>query len=109
MLCAQDTTFTSSKTYDIEVWMPNQNKYVEISSCSNCTDFQARRMNAKYKLKNSKTKLFVHTLNGTGIAIERSIAAILENFFDGDCLHIPKALQSYMGTKKISVKKIKEV
>ncbi|QEK39720.1 serine--tRNA ligase [Candidatus Sneabacter namystus] len=97
-LCTQDMGFQSSKTYDLEVWMPHENKYREISSCSNCTDFQSRRMKAKYKIKNKN--YFLHTLNASGLAIERTIAAVLENYFDGKRLHIPQVLQKYMNNEK---------
>lgn len=102
LLCTGDMGFSSKKTYDIEVWMPHQNKYREISSCSNCGTFQAVRMNAKYK--SGKKKSFVHTLNGSALAIGRTIAAIIENFQEssGDII-IPKALQPYMnGVSKIT-------
>ena len=102
LLCTGDMSFTSAKTYDIEVWMPAQNKYREISSCSNCTDYQARRANIKFKRDNKSKPEFVHTLNGSGIAVGRTVAAILENYqqADGSVL-IPKALVPYMGVDKI--------
>lgn len=102
LLCTGDMGFTSRKTYDIEVWMPGRNKYMEISSCSNCGDFQARRMNARYKGEN--TRGFVHTLNGSGLAIGRTIAAILENYqTDSGTVIIPDALIPYMdGVKEIT-------
>ena len=102
LLCTGDMSFTSAKTYDIEVWMPAQNKYREISSCSNCTDYQARRANIKFKRDNKSKPEFVHTLNGSGIAVGRTVAAILENYqqADGSVL-IPKALVPYMGVEKI--------
>ena len=104
LLCTGDMSFTSAKTYDIEVWMPAQNKYREISSCSNCTDYQARRANIKFKRDNKSKPEFVHTLNGSGIAVGRTVAAILENYqqADGSVL-IPKALVPYMNVEKISV------
>ncbi len=99
-------SFTSAKTYDIEVWMPAQNKYREISSCSNCTDYQARRANIKFKRDNKSKPEFVHTLNGSGIAVGRTVAAILENYQQADgSVVIPKALVPYMGVEKISVEK----
>lgn len=103
LLCTGDMSFTSAKTYDIEVWMPAQNKYREISSCSNCTDYQARRANIKFRRDNKSKPEFVHTLNGSGIAVGRTVAAILENYqqADGSVL-IPKALVPYMGVEKIS-------
>jgi seryl-tRNA synthetase len=102
LLCSGDTGFSAQKTFDIEVWLPGQNKYREISSVSNCGDFQARRMNARYKTKNGDNK-FVHTLNGSGLAVGRCLVAILENYqqADGSVL-IPKILQPYMrGLKKL--------
>ena len=93
-LCTGDMGFAANKTYDIEVWLPGENAYREISSCSNCDDFQARRMNAKYKGENKNN--FVHTLNGSGLAVGRTLIAILENYqrADGN-VEIPKALQKY--------------
>jgi len=102
LLCTGDMSFTSAKTYDIEVWMPAQNKYREISSCSNCTDYQARRANIKFKRDNKSKPEFVHTLNGSGIAVGRTVAAILENYQQADgSVTIPKALVPYMGVEKI--------
>jgi seryl-tRNA synthetase len=98
-LSSGDIGFSSAKTYDIEVWLPSQNKYREISSCSNCTDFQARRMGLKYRPANGGGKSeFCHTLNGSGLAVGRTLVAILENYQqeDGSFL-IPKALVPYMG------------
>jgi seryl-tRNA synthetase len=97
LLCSSDTGFTSQKTYDLEVWMPGEQKYREISSCSNCGDFQARRMNTRYKIDG--INYYVHTLNASGLAIERTIASILENYFDTRFLHIPKVLQPYLKGK----------
>lgn len=94
LLCSWDTGFASQKTYDLEVWMPEEGKYREISSCSNCGDFQARRMNSKYKVNG--TNFYLHTLNASGLAIERTIAAILENYFCDGVLHIPNVLQPYL-------------
>ena len=103
LLCTGDMSFTSAKTYDIEVWMPAQNKYREISSCSNCTDYQARRANIKFRRDNKSKPEFVHTLNGSGIAVGRTVAAILENYQQSDgSVVIPKALVPYMGVEKIS-------
>jgi len=100
-LCTGDIGFSSAKTYDIEVWMPSYNRYVEISSCSDFEDFQARRMNIKYRDEKGKTQL-VHTLNGSGLAIGRTTAAILENFQNADgTVTIPEALRPYMGTDLI--------
>lgn len=97
-LCTGDIGFSSAKTYDIEVWMPAQNKYREISSCSNCLDFQARRANIRFRRRHGAKPEFVHTLNGSGLAVGRTVAAIMENYQqeDGSIL-IPKALQPYMG------------
>ena len=97
LLCSGDTGFSSSITYDLEVWLPSQNKYREISSCSNFKDFQSRRLNIKYKDKSSKKKTFVHTLNGSGLAVGRTLAAIIENYQDNNGnIEIPKVLRSYM-------------
>jgi seryl-tRNA synthetase len=93
--------FASHKTYDIEVWMPGQGDggmYREISSCSVCGDFQARRMNARYKPKGAKETRFLHTLNGSGLAVGRTLIAILENYQQADgSVEIPAALVPYMG------------
>ena len=93
-LCTGDMGFSASKTYDIEVWLPGENTYREISSCSNCNDFQARRMNTRYKLENKN--IFVHTLNGSGLAVGRTLIAILENYQmkDGN-IKIPEVLKKY--------------
>ena len=97
LLCAGDMGFTAKRTYDLEVWLPSQGKYREISSCSNCGDFQARRMNARYRNKDGKTE-FVHTLNGSGLAVGRTLVAVLENYQQADgSIAVPKALQPYMG------------
>ncbi len=97
LLCSGDIGFGSNRTYDLEVWLPGQNQYREISSCSNCGDFQARRMKAKYKSKDVKKPLFVHTLNGSSLAVGRTIIAILENYQNKDgSVDIPKALVPYM-------------
>ncbi len=96
LLCSGDIGFSSTKTYDIEVWLPGQNCYREISSCSNCGDFQARRMSAKYKDING-AKQFVHTLNGSGLAVGRTLIAILENYQNQDgSITIPAILRDYM-------------
>ncbi|MEW6529123.1 MAG: serine--tRNA ligase [Candidatus Micrarchaeota archaeon] len=99
LLCTGDMGFASAKTYDIEVWIPSQNKYREISSCSNCTDFQARRANIKYRDKDELK--FAHTLNGSGLAVGRTLIAILENYQDRDGVIIPKMLRDYVGMEKI--------
>ncbi len=104
-LCTGDMGFSAQKTYDIEVWLPGQDRFREISSCSNCGDFQARRMNARYRPKDSKGTRFVHTLNGSGLAVGRTLIAILENYQESDgSIRIPDALQPYMGMKKIEKK-----
>ena len=101
-LCTGDLGFSSAKTFDIEVWMPSQNKYREISSCSNFTDFQARRANIKYKSDNRNN--YVHTINGSGLAVGRCLIALIENNFDGsDSVKIPKSLQSYFGSDSLKV------
>jgi len=101
-LSTGDLGFSSAKTYDIEVWMPSYNRYVEISSCSNFEDYQARRANIRFK-KDAKSKAqFVHTLNGSGLAVGRTVAAILENYQNEDgTVTIPEVLVPYMGTEKI--------
>ncbi len=97
-LCTGDMGFGSSKTYDVEVWLPSQDKYREISSCSNCEDFQARRMNTRYRPKGGGKPQFVHTLNGSGIAVGRTLIAVLENYQREDgSVAVPKALVPYMG------------
>ncbi len=101
-LCTGDIGFGSAKTYDIEVWMPAQDKYREISSCSNMTDFQARRANIKFRREAKGKPEFVHTLNGSGLAVGRTVAAILENCQEADgSVRIPKVLQKYMGCEVI--------
>jgi seryl-tRNA synthetase len=90
--------FGSAKTYDLEVWLPGQNAYREISSCSNFEDFQARRANIRFKPKDGGKPQFVHTLNGSGLAVGRTLVAILENYQREDgSIAIPKALSGYMG------------
>ena len=97
LLCTGDMGFASQKTYDIEVWLPGQDAYREISSCSVCGDFQARRMNARYRTKDGKNR-FVHTLNGSGLAVGRTLVAVMENYQQADgSIVIPDALQPYMG------------
>ena len=99
VLCSGDTGFGARKTYDIEAWLPGQNAYREISSCSTCGDFQARRMNARFKAKGDKQTQFVHTLNGSGLAVGRTLIAIMENYYDpaDGGIHIPAVLKPYMG------------
>jgi seryl-tRNA synthetase len=97
-LCTGDMGFASQKTYDIEVWLPGQNRYREISSCSVCGDFQARRMNARYRSEAAKAPRFVHTLNGSGVAVGRALVAILENYQNADgSVSVPEVLKPYMG------------
>ncbi len=97
-LCSGDLGFSAAKTYDIEVWMPSQGVYREISSCSNFEDFQARRGNIRYRRKGQKGTIFVHTLNGSGLAVGRTVAAIIENYQQPDgSINIPEALIPYMG------------
>jgi seryl-tRNA synthetase len=96
-LCTGDMGFSAAKTYDIEVWLPGQNAYREISSCSNCEAFQARRMQARFKGDKGKNEL-VHTLNGSGLAVGRTLVAILENYQRADGgIDIPAVLHPYMG------------
>jgi len=97
-LCTGDMGFASQKTYDLEVWLPGQGKYREISSCSVCGDFQARRMGARYRPTEGKGPRFVHTLNGSGVAVGRAMVAVLENYQEADgSVTIPQALAPYMG------------
>jgi len=97
-LCTGDMGFASRKTYDIEVWLPGQNMFREISSCSVCGDFQARRMNARYRGKDGKVKGYVHTLNGSGVAVGRALIAVMETYQQADgSIVVPDALASYMG------------
>ena len=107
LLSSGDTGFSAAKTFDIEVWIPSQDKYREISSCSNCRDFQSRRMDAKFRVKNDKKIDYPHTLNASGLAVGRTIIAILENYqgLDGSVI-VPMALRKYMGgIEKITPKK----
>jgi seryl-tRNA synthetase len=98
VLSTGDMGFASQKTYDIEVWLPGQGAYREISSCSNCGDFQARRMNARYRPVNAKETRYVHTLNGSGVAVGRALIAVMENYQETDgSIRIPDALKPYMG------------
>ena len=97
-LCTGDMGFASARTFDIEVWLPGQNAYREISSISTCTDFQARRMNARYRTKDSKAPRFLHTLNGSGVAVGRALVAVLENYQNEDgSITVPDVLVPYMG------------
>jgi len=105
-ICVGDLGFTAAKKYDIEVWMPSYNRYVEISSCSNFEDFQARRANIKYKKSPKDKAQFVHTLNGSGVAVGRTVAAILENYQNDDgSVTIPEVLRPYMGGMDVIKKK----
>ena len=98
LLCAGDMGFTATKTYDLDVWLPGQGAYREISSCSNCGDFQARRMNARFRMTGEKGTTFVHSLNGSGVAVGRALVAVLENYQqEGGCVAVPDALVPYMG------------
>jgi seryl-tRNA synthetase len=98
MLSTGDMGFSARKTYDLEVWLPGQDTYREISSCSTCGDFQARRMNARYRPAEGKGTAFVHTLNGSGLAVGRTLVAVLENYQNADgTITVPEALRSYMG------------
>ena len=98
VLCSGDMSFTARKTYDLEVWLPGQDTYREISSCSNCGDFQARRMNARFRPEGAKGTEFVHTLNGSGLAVGRTLVAVLENYQQADgSVEVPQALRPYMG------------
>jgi len=105
LLCTGDMGFASQKTYDIEVWLPGQKTYREISSCSVCGDFQARRMMARYRPKGSKDVRFVHTLNGSGLAVGRTLIAVMENYQQADgSILIPRALRPYMGGRETITK-----
>ena len=96
-LCAGDMGFSAAKTYDIEVWLPGQNSYREISSCSNCESFQARRMQARFRNAAGKPEL-VHTLNGSGLAVGRTMVAVMENHQQADgSIQVPSSLQPYLG------------
>jgi seryl-tRNA synthetase len=98
LLCAGDTGFGSAKTFDLEVWLPGQHAWREISSCSNCRDFQARRMNARFRAADGRTLALVHTLNGSGVAVGRALIAVMENHQQADgSVIVPDALRPYMG------------
>ena len=109
VLSTGDMGFASQKTFDLEVWLPGQGMYREISSCSNCGDFQARRMNARYKPKGAKETRLLHTLNGSGVAVGRALIAVLENYQEADgSVRIPEALKPYMGgLTKISRRRVR--
>ena len=105
VLCTGDMGFAAAKTYDIEVWLPGQNKYREISSCSNFTDFQARRANIRFRREQKAKPEYVHTLNGSGLAVGRTLVAILENYQQEDgTVIVPEALRHYMGGMERIVK-----
>jgi seryl-tRNA synthetase len=100
-LCTGDMGFASQKTYDIEVWLPGQNMYREISSCSICGEFQARRMSARYRTKEGRSVRHMHTLNGSGVAVGRALIAVMENYQEADgSIAVPEALAPYMGGLK---------
>lgn len=101
LLCTGDTSFSSAKTYDLEVWSPGEEKWLEVSSCSNFEDFQSRRANIRFKRDPNSKPEYVHTLNGSGLATPRILVAIIENYFDGEKLNIPKVLQKYVGCEYI--------
>ena len=101
-LCTGDIGFSSRKTYDLEVWLPGQNKYREISSCSNFGDFQARRLKARWRNPETGKPELVHTVNGSGLAVGRTLVAVMENYQDAEGrIHVPKVLQPYMGNRKV--------
>jgi len=96
-LCTGDLGFSAAKTYDLEVWLPGQGRYREISSCSNFEAFQARRMQARYRHPDTKKPESLHTLNGSGLAVGRALVAVMENYQEADgCIRVPQALQPYM-------------
>jgi seryl-tRNA synthetase len=102
-LCSADVSFSSAKTYDLEVWLPGQQLFREISSCSNFESFQARRANIRFRREGKNKSEYVHTLNGSGLAIGRTWVAIVENYQQPDgTIVIPEALRPYMGTDRIS-------
>ncbi len=98
LLCTGDMGFSAAKTYDLEVWLPSQDTYREISSCSNCTDFQARRMLARWRNPDTGKPELVHTLNGSGVAVGRALIAVMENYQNADgTIDVPEVLRPYMG------------
>ena len=102
LLCSGDMGFSAAKTYDIEVWLPGQDAYREISSCSNCGEFQARRMKGRFRPAEGKGNRFVHTLNGSGLAVGRTLIAVLENYQQADgSIRVPDALRPYMGGMEV--------
>jgi seryl-tRNA synthetase len=103
-LCSGDIGFGSSKTYDLEVWLPGQQRYREISSCSNFGDFQARRMQARWRNPATGKPEPVHTLNGSGVAVGRALVAVLENYQNADgSITVPAALRPYVGAERIEI------
>ena len=101
LLCTGDMGFSARKTYDLEVWLPSQGTYREISSCSNCGDFQARRMQARFRNAAGKPEL-LHTLNGSGVAVGRALVAVLENYQNADgSITVPEVLRPYMGGAEV--------
>ena len=104
-LCGGDMGFSSAKTYDIEVWLPAQNTYREISSCSNFKDFQARRLQARWRNPETKKPELLHTLNGSGLAVGRTLVAIIENFQNGNgSITVPEVLRPYLGGLSVIAK-----
>jgi len=102
LLCTGDLGFTAAKTYDLEAWFPGQGRYVEISSCSNCTDFQARRANIRYRPAPNERPELAHTLNGSGLPLGRTLAAILENYQQADgSVVVPEVLRPYLGGQAV--------
>ena len=101
VLCTGDMGFSAAKTYDLEVWLPGQQKYREISSCSNCEDFQARRLKARFRNSESGKPELIHTLNGSGLAVGRTLVAVLENYQEADGrIRIPEVLKPYMQNRE---------
>jgi seryl-tRNA synthetase len=101
-LCTGDLGFSAAKTYDLEVWLPGQQKYREISSCSNFLDFQARRLQARWRNAETGKPELLHTLNGSGLAVGRTLVAVLENYQEADgSIRVPEALRSYMGGMEV--------
>ncbi|GAA3271155.1 hypothetical protein GCM10020258_45880 [Sphingomonas yabuuchiae] len=102
LLCTGDMGFSAARTYDLEVWLPGQARYREISSCSTCTDFQARRMMARYRPTEGKGTRFVHTLNGSGLAVGRTLVAVIENYQQADgSVVVPEVLRPYLGGQAV--------
>jgi seryl-tRNA synthetase len=103
LLCTGDTGFASARTHDLEVWLPGQGMWREISSCSNTRDFQARRMNARFRAMDGKVVAPVHTLNGSGVAVGRALIAVVENYQGADgSVHVPEVMQPLMGIARIT-------